>query len=65
MMLLHIPCTWIHVGKPNLVINDYSHLPILLLGNQSKTASTQLSRALGVGVGGRYFELCLIDEFNK
>lgn len=48
MMLLQIPGTLIHIGKPTSVINDHAHLPVLLLGKQFKTASTQLPEPWGV-----------------
>lgn len=47
MLLLQIPGTLIRIGKPTSVINDHAHLPVLLLGKQFKTASTQRPRALG------------------
>lgn len=47
-MMVFATTTHRSIRKPNRVINDHSHLPILLLGNQFKTASTQLLRALGV-----------------
>lgn len=58
MMLLQIPGTLIHTGKPTPVINDQAHLPVIRKTSQNSIRSAAQS------LGG-YLELCLIHEFNK